>query len=118
MHAQIIDRAQVAQDFIASIEGVPCLSISRPGTFSHKGWGATCYWPKGDVVKDIGCYGAGETLEAAIADMLAKVEKAKEQAVVLKTAAECKAAVLDLIREHDAAPASFRDAVDALPVKP
>ena len=47
-----------------------------------------------------------------------KVEKAKAAKKVLKTAAECKDAVLDLIREHDAAPAAFRDAVDALPVKP
>jgi len=49
--------------------------------------------------------------------MLAAVEKAKLEKPVLRTATEVKEAVLNLIREHDAAPASFRDAVDALPVK-
>lgn len=112
-----INKAQIAQDFLAGIDGLPGLSIFTPGTHRQRGWGASCYWPTGDVVRDISCHGAGDTLESAIADMFVKIEKAKEQQKVIKTAAECKAAVLDLIREHDAAPASFRDAVDALPVK-
>ncbi|SCW56560.1 hypothetical protein SAMN02927924_01401 [Sphingobium faniae] len=111
------DKAQVAQDFLASIQGVPGLTVYTPGTHGLRNWGASCYWPKGDVVRDISCHGNGDTLEAAIADMFVQVEKAKEQQKVLKTAAEVKNAVIALIKEHDAAPASFRDAVDALPVK-
>ena len=95
---KVIDKAQIAQDFLASIEGLPGLSISTPKTYGRENWGASCYWPKGDVVRDIGCHGSGETLEAAIADMFVKIEKAKAQATVLKTAAECKEAVLKLIR--------------------
>lgn len=112
-----VTKVQIAQDFLASIEGLPGLSVYTPGTHGVRNWSASCYWPKGDVVRDIGCHGNGDTLADAITDMLAKVEKAKDQAKVLTTAAECKEAVLNLIREHDAAPASFRDAVDALPVK-
>ena len=112
-----INKAQIAQDFLAGVEA-PGVTFFKPGTHGYRTWGATCYWPKGDVIRDTGCHGTGETLEAAIADMFVKIEKAKEQQKVLKTAAECKEAVLNLIREHDAAPASFRDAVDALPVKP
>lgn len=114
--ATTINAAQVAQDFMSSVNA-PGVSFSTPHMFRCGSWGATCYWPNGDVVKDIGCYGSGETLEAAVADLLVKIEAAKAQQKVLKTAAECKEAVLNLIREHDAAPASFRDAVDALPVK-
>lgn len=109
--------AQIAQDFLSDVDA-PAVSFSKPGGYRGNAWGASCYWPNGDVVKDIGCYGNGETLQAAIADMFVKIDKAKEQVKVLKTAAECKEAVLNLIREHDAAPASFRDAVDALQVKP
>lgn len=112
-----INKALIAQEFLASIEGLPGLSVYTPGTHGTRGWSASCYWPKGDVVRDVGCHGSGETLEAAIANMFVEVEKAKSATSVLKTAAECKEAVLNLIREHDAAPASFRDAVDALPVK-
>ena len=109
--------ADIAQDFLADVNA-PGISFYAPGfSNARTKWGATCYWPNGDVLRDIGCHGIGETLEAAIADMWAKVEKAKLEQKVLKTAAECKDAVLNLIREHDAAPASFRDAVDALPVK-
>ncbi|MBB4642336.1 hypothetical protein [Rhizorhapis suberifaciens] len=106
--------AQIAHEFIGAIDA-PGFCVFAPNATGN--WGASCYWPKGDVIRDTGCHGRGYTLEAAIADMWAKVEKAKEQQKVLKTAAECKEAVLNLIREHDAAPASFRDAVDALPVK-
>lgn len=78
---------------------------------------ASCYWPNGDLLRDKHCCGQGETLDAAVQSLLEKVEIAKTEVVKLKTAAQCKAAVIELIREHDAAPASFRDAVDALPVK-
>lgn len=117
MQIETVSKAQIAQEYLASIEGLPGLTVFTPGTHGAKGWGATCYWPKGDVVRDTSCHGSGETLEAAIADMFVKIDAVKNAAPVLKTAAECKEAVLNLIREHDAAPASFRDAVDALPVK-
>lgn len=91
------------------------ISMANDGLAGQR-FSAATYWPNGDVVRDRGCHGHGATVEQAIAAMLAKVEIAKSEVPKLKTAAECKAAVIDLIREHDAAPASFRDAVDALPV--
>lgn len=96
--------------------GAPRFSLATPHNRDPR-WVASCYWPNGDVVRDHGCHGLGDTAESAIADMWAKVEKAKLESTVLKTAAECKAAVIALIQQHEAAPASFRDAVDALPVK-
>ena len=106
--------AEVVQDFISRIDA-PSFTIFAPSEGGNR-WGATTYWPKGDILRDEGCHGRGTSLEAAINDMWAKVEKAKLTKKKLKTAAECKDAVLALIREHDAAPASFRDAVDDLPV--
>jgi len=113
----VIDKAIIAQEFIGAINA-PFLTIYPPSVGHHNQWGAGCYWPNGDILKDTSCHGLGDTLEAAIAGMWEKVEQAKVAKKVLKTAAECKDAVLSLIREHDAAPAAFRDAVDALPVKP
>lgn len=78
---------------------------------------ATVYWPNGDVVRGKLCCGCASTLAKAVEEMEADIAKAEAAGLQLATAAECKAAVLDLIREHDAAPASFRDAVYALPVK-
>lgn len=88
------------------------VSITPEGRFA-----ASVYWPNGDVLWDKHCWAAADTLDAAVAEMVEKVAEAERGGVKLTTAAECKAAVLDLIREHDAAPAAFRDAVDALPVK-
>lgn len=112
-----IDKAQVAQDFLAAVE-IPDLIVYVPGNQWGKQWSARCYWPHGDILNGAACGGRGETLEDAIVDLRVKLDAAKNAAPVLNTAAECKEAVLNLIREHNAAPASFRDAVDALPVKP
>ncbi len=87
-------------------------SLSARGKSYH----ASCYWPAEDVIRGAHCFGVAGTLEAAIADMCAQLEKAKTARAKLRTAAECKTAVLNLIREHDAAPAAFRDAVDDLDV--
>jgi len=115
MQIETVSKAQIAQEFMASID-VPDLAIFAPKRTARE-WRTVCYWPNGDVVRDQACYGVGDTLDAAIADMMTAIEKAKYVTPILKTAAEVKEAVLNLIREHDAAPASFRDAVDALPVK-
>ena len=112
-----INKAQIAQDFLAGTD-IPDLTIYVPGNHWGMKWSARCYWPHGDILKGVACDGKGDTLEDAVADLHIKLAAAKTAAPVLKTAAECKEAVLNLIREHDAAPASFRDAVDALPVKP
>lgn len=77
---------------------------------------ASCYWPNGDLIRDIHCCGHGETLDAAMTIMREKIEAAKIARRKLRTASECKAEVLKLISEHDAAPASFRDAVDNMDV--
>lgn len=74
---------------------------------------ANCYEPN-DVIRGVQCFGSAPTLAEAIADMLAEREKALTAAPVLRTAAECKAHVQALIREHKAAPPSFRDAVDEI----
>ena len=92
---------------------------NRPYTsigFARGRFSAHTYEPA-DVVRGTCCYGEGPTIAAAWADMFAKVEEVKAKGKVLATAAECKAAVVALINEHEAAPASFRDAVDALQVK-
>ena len=115
--SKVTEKATVAQEFLEGINA-PFLTIYPPSKgHCPDRWGVGCYWPNGDIMKDTSCQGQGQTLEAAITDMWATVEKAKSAQKVLKTAAECKDAVLNLIREHDAAPAAFRDAVDALPVK-
>lgn len=101
------------EDFLGQYAGMR-FSVAKERSNSFI---ASVYWPSGDVLLDKFCCGHGATLSKAIADMDGKIEKAKLEGKKLTTAAECKAAVLDLIREHDAAPASFRDAVDALPVK-
>jgi len=90
----------------------PSFGSPRAGWFS-----ANVYWPSGDTVRDKLCYGGGASIAEAIERMEAEIVKAEAAGKKLKTAAECKAAVIDLIREHEAAPASFRDAVDALPVE-
>lgn len=87
------------------------------GSPSAGRFSATVYWPSGDVLRDAHCYGQGHSIAEAIEMMEAQIVKAEAEGKKLKTAAECKAAVIDLIREHEAAPASFRDAVDALPVE-
>lgn len=116
MTTATIPSAADAEAFLSTITA-PLCTVYLPGQGWGKDWSVNCYWPNGDILRDTRCDGKGDTLEAAVADMWAAVEKAKNARPVLKTAAECKEAVLDLIREHDAAPASFRDAVDALPVK-
>lgn len=89
----------------------------RIGFSDLGGFTASTYWPNGDVLKDRCCYGSGNTLAEAIEEMQEKVEKAKAEPPRIKTAAACKAAVLDLINKHDATPAEFRAAVEALPVE-
>ena len=75
---------------------------------------ATAY-PDGDCMNDA-CRGKGPTLAAAIDEMMRNLDLAKNAGPVLKTAREVKAAVVNLIAEHKAAPASFRAAVDDLRV--
>ena len=114
MKIETVSKAQIAQEFLA--DTVPAkmgLSLSVDGA----GFRASCYYPNGDCLRDKFCYGSAATLSEAVERMLTEVEQAKDYIRPLATAAECKEAVLNLIREHDAAPASFRDAVDALPVK-
>lgn len=101
------------ENFLATYKSMRFgISMTPEGRFM-----ASVYWPNGDVLRDKHCWAGAETLDEAIAGMVEKVAEAEREGVKLTTAAECKAAVLDLIREHDAAPAAFRDAVDALPVK-
>lgn len=115
MTTETMTRYEAAEAVL--LAGPKDMTIGRRGRYAN-GYMATCYWPNGDVVRDVGCHGYGDTLAEAIADMNAKIEEAKAKGKPLKTAAECKEAVINLIREHEAAPASFRDAVDALPVAP
>lgn len=112
MASKTISKSEVTEQFMRGFD-VPGFSISIK---KSGGFDAHTYWPNGDAGRDQFCYGSGSTIDAAIAGMLEKVELAKLAKRKLKTAAECKDAVLALIREHDAAPASFRDAVDELPV--
>lgn len=114
MKIETVSKAQIAQEFIA--ETLPAkmgLSIRVDGAY----FSASCYYPNGDCSRDKFCHGSAGTVAEAVEKMLAAVEQAKLEKPVLRTATAVKEAVLDLIREHDAAPASFRDAVDALPVK-
>lgn len=74
------------------------------------------YYPNGDISRDHFCHGIASTVRKAVELMQIKRDEASREVKKLRTASECKEAVLDLIREHEAAPASFRDAVDALPV--
>jgi hypothetical protein len=105
-----ITKAEAASEFLNSFPFE--INIGhRKGQYS-----ASSYWPNGDVGRDQYCGGHAGTLEAAVAKMLEKRAEAEAAGKLLRTAAECKAAVIGLMREHDAAPASFRDAVDALPV--
>lgn len=83
--------------------------------FKRGEFSAMCHEPD-DVIRGVFCCGRGPTLAEAIAKMREKMEAAKRANQKLRTAAECKDAVLNLIREHDAAPAAFRDAVDDLDV--
>lgn len=116
MTTATIPSAADAEAFLSTIHA-PLCTVYLPGQGWGKNWSVNCYWPNGDILMDTRCDGTGETLADAVTEMWASVEKAKTARSVLKTPAEVKNAVLDLIREHDAAPASFRDAVDALPVK-
>ncbi len=86
------------------------------GRGQHHKYVVSSYWPHHDVVRGRGCFGHGETLGEAIAAMLIKLEEAKTKRQPLRTASECKAAVIELIQEHNVSPAAFRDAVDDLPV--
>jgi len=99
----------------ALLRANPDITVGFSARWGSNEFQASGYWPN-DVVRGQHYMGKGATIESAIADVLLKIEAAKNAAPVLKTAAECKDAVIALIREHDAAPASFRDAVDALPV--
>jgi len=105
-------KSATVEQFMRGID-TPSFSITLDvnGRFN-----VSTYWPNGDVIRDKHCFGRGATIDEAVETMLAEMEKAKLAKKKLKTAAECKDAVLALIREHDAAPASFRDAVDDLPV--
>lgn len=114
MNIETVSKAQIAQEFLAETLPVKMgLSIRVDGSY----FSASCYYPNGDCSRDKFCHGNAATVAEAVEIMLAAVEKAKLEKPVLRTATEVKEAVLNLIREHDAAPASFRDAVDALPVK-
>lgn len=86
------------------------------------GFTASTYWPNGDPLKDRYCHGTGNTLAEAIEKMQAEVETAKAEPPRIKTAAACKAAVLDLINKHGAfgitpVRVAFLAAVEALPVE-
>ena len=114
MQIETVSKAQVAEEFLAAVvERKMALSFRVDGA----SFAASCYYPNGDCSRDKFCHGSAPTLAEAVEKMLEQVEKAKLEKPVLRTASAVKEAVLDLIREHDAAPASFRDAVDALPVK-
>ena len=112
MNTKTAPSASDCVEFMDSI-GLKDISLGR----SPHGFSASTYWPGGDVLMDKGCHGHGPTLEGAIDAMLKKVEIAKTEKIKLTTAAQCKAAVQALIREHDAAPDDFVAAVDALLVK-
>lgn len=73
-------------------------------------------YPNGDVGKDP-CYGRGPTLAAALEEAMHNVNLVKNQSPELRTARDVKEAVIKLIGEHKAAPASFRAAVDSLRVR-
>jgi hypothetical protein len=106
-----------AVEAVLTAPDYPRLSLSlMSGRGEARKFCASTYWPNGDVSRDIGCYGYGPTIDVALTELSAQWEAAAAKGKKLRTAAECKAAVIELIREHDAAPASFRDAVDALPV--
>lgn len=75
-------------------------------------WG----YPDDDCVKKL-LKGHGDTLAEAIADLMHNLDLEKDQGPELRTAYEVKAAVVKLIGEHKAAPASFRAAVDGLRVR-
>ena len=83
--------------------------------YQAKGYTVSGYWPN-DSLRGKFCLGSAPTLAGALADYADKIAAAKVATQVLRTAKDCKDAVIALIREHDAAPAAFRDAVDALPV--
>ena len=72
-------------------------------------------YPGDDLMRDR-VNGDGETLAEAIADLMHNLDLAKDQGPELRTAREVKEAVVKLIGEHKAAPASFRAAVDGLRV--
>jgi len=84
--------------------------ISKKSTFQVSAY------PGDDVMRDR-VFGNGATLAEAIADMMHNLDLAKDQGPELRTAREVKDAVLKLIGEHKAAPASFRAAVDGLRVR-
>ena len=69
-----------------------------------------------DVLNDH-CSGKGPTLAAAIDNLMHALDLAKTNGPVLKSAREVKSAVVKLIAEHKAAPASFRAAIDGLRVE-
>lgn len=69
-----------------------------------------------DILADVRISVDGPTIAGAIAKYRPAYDKALNDKPVLKTPSAVKAAVVELMREHDAAPASFRDAVDALRV--
>jgi hypothetical protein len=92
-------------------------SISTPSAyFKRAGFQAFCTWPHDALTGGESCLGQGETLAAAIDEMMNQLDLAKAKQAVLKTPAAVKRAVIDLIAEHKAAPASFRAAVDDLRV--
>lgn len=69
-----------------------------------------------DILSDVRVSVDDPTVSGAIRKYIAAYEEALGAKPVLKTASAVKAAVVELIREHGAAPAEFRDAVDALRV--
>lgn len=93
--------------------GYPGLMIGLNTGHTFSAW---AYYPSGDVVKDVGCYGNGKTIAEALRDLAKKWEAAAAVGRKIKTAADCKAAVIELIEQHDAAPPEFREAVHALNV--
>ena len=112
MKAETMSREKAAE---AVLVANPDMRLSLNTSHGRRQFEASAHWPN-DVLRGKHCFGSGATLEKAIADCLQKVEDAKNAGPTLRTADECKQAVIALIREHDASPAAFRDAVDALPV--
>jgi hypothetical protein len=107
--ADVIDRT-VFEEMLISLPGYMVAVGAYNGGFRVSGYAGD------DMLCDKHIWVSGGSVDEAVANYrVAHVEALKEKSV-LKTPAAVKEAVIDLIREHDAAPASFRDAVDALRV--
>lgn len=89
--------------------------ISARSIYAGHSFSAHCRFPDDDINGEF-CHGSGNTIADAIDDMMRKFDLAKSKGKILTTPAAVKAAVVELMAEHKAAPASFRAAVDDLRV--